>query len=255
MTPVEPHLFYTGVVAQLYAPLRSMVPDPEPYARFIATSGEPALELGCGTGDPLLDLRGRGLDIEGLDSSADMLARCRSEAAGRGLDVVLHHQPMESMDLVRKYQSIFLAGPTFNLLADDDTARHALERVRAHLQPQGRALIPLFVPAATPPEDLGRTREHTSPDDTCMRVTPISEQRDEFRRTQTTVLRYELITDHQRIVEERPWLLHWHTQDGFHRLATDAGFAVRATLRPDGTDARPTDQAFVFILANPTSTA
>jgi SAM-dependent methyltransferase len=253
--PVEPRLFYTGVVAHVYAPLRSVVPDPEPYARFIATSGEPALELGCGTGDPLLDLRGRGLDIEGLDSSADMLARCRSEAAGRGIDVALHHQPMESMDLVRKYRTIFLAGPTFNLLPDDDTARRALQRVRAHLQPEGQALIPLFLPAATEPEDLGRTREQTSPDGTCMRVTPISEERDEVRRTQTTILRYELITVHERIVEARPWRLHWHTQDGFHRLATEAGFAVRATLRPDGTAAIPTDQAFVFILANDTGTA
>src|SRR4051794_24900290 len=74
--PTEASQFYTGIVAEIYAPLRSRVPDPEPYARFIAASGEPALELGCGTGDPLLDLRARGLDVEGLDASADMLARC-----------------------------------------------------------------------------------------------------------------------------------------------------------------------------------
>ena len=74
-------------------------PIPRPYIRFVRRSGEPALELGCGDGDPLLDLRARGLDVEGLDSSPDMLARCRANAAARGLVVTLHESPMESMEL------------------------------------------------------------------------------------------------------------------------------------------------------------
>ena len=82
-TAHDPSQFYTGIVAEIYAPLRSSVPDVEPYTRFIAQSGEPALELGCGTGDPLLDLRARGVDVEGLDASADMLVRCRAEAETR----------------------------------------------------------------------------------------------------------------------------------------------------------------------------
>ena len=31
--------------------------------------GEPALEIGCGDGDPLLDLVAAGLDVEGLDAA------------------------------------------------------------------------------------------------------------------------------------------------------------------------------------------
>ncbi|WP_407061585.1 methyltransferase domain-containing protein [Actinomadura napierensis] len=33
------------------------------------------MELGCGDGDPLLELRRRGLDVDGVDSSADKLER------------------------------------------------------------------------------------------------------------------------------------------------------------------------------------
>ena len=48
-----PSQFYTGLVAELYASLRSADPDVETCARFVTRNGTPALELGCGDGDPL----------------------------------------------------------------------------------------------------------------------------------------------------------------------------------------------------------
>lgn len=35
----------------------------------------PAQELGCGDGDPLHELRRRSLEVDGVDSSADVLER------------------------------------------------------------------------------------------------------------------------------------------------------------------------------------
>jgi SAM-dependent methyltransferase len=244
---VEPSLFYTGLVAQLYAPLRSSgPPDPEPYARFIARSGEPALELGCGDGEPLLDLRARGLDVEGLDSSPDMLARCRAAAADRGLVVTLHESPMESMELIRRYRSIYLAGATFNLIVDDDTAWRALARIRAHLEPDGSALIPLFIPHPLPADSIGRGRTHVTEDGRTMRFTVLSEDRDEDARLQTAVLRYELEAGDDQFIEERPWVLHWHTQEGFRQLAGDAGLLVGGVLAEDGSPASPDAPQFTF---------
>jgi SAM-dependent methyltransferase len=181
--PVPPASFYTGLVAELYAALRSADPDPEPLARFIDRYGTPALELGCGDGDPLLDLRRRGLDIEGLDSSADMLDRCRARAAEAGVDVTLHHSTMESMHLGRRYRSIVIAGPTFNLLVDDTTASAALERIAAHLDPEGAALIPLFVPPVV--DQLGRSSETRTPTGDVLRCTPIAVDRNEATRVQS----------------------------------------------------------------------
>lgn len=103
MTDVDPADFYTGIVVDVYGPLKGSVPDPRTYATFIRTRGEPALELGCGDGDPLLSLRADGLDVEGLDSSADMLAKLRRTAAERGVDVTVHHSTIEQMDLARTY--------------------------------------------------------------------------------------------------------------------------------------------------------
>ena len=246
---MNPSLFYTGLVADLYAPLKSMPTDPEPCARFIASSGEPALELGCGDGEPLVELRRRGLDVEGLDSSPDMLERCRRAAAAAGVEVVLHHQPMEEMQLPRRYRSIFLAGPTFNLLPDDDTAQRALVRIRDHLDDPASALIPLFVPAATPAEHLGRAREAQSPEGARLRIAIVAEERDEVKRLQTSTLRYERTTGDDTDVLEREWVLHWHTQAGFRELAASAGLVTKIVLGADGRPAAEDAPGFAFLLA------
>lgn len=234
---VRPADFYTGIVAEVYAPLRSSVADPDAYARFIERAGQPALELGCGHGDPLLELRRRGLDVDGLDASADMLALARSAAEAEGIVVALHHSTIEAMELPRRYRSIFLAGPTFNLIVDDDTAWHALDRIRVHLEPEGRALIPLFVPQPTPGEHVGQPRVHVDDVGRTLRCTVMHEERDEHRRLQVSVLRYEVEEpDGTLATEERRWVRHWHTREGFRTLAAEAGLRVRSE-RSFGSDA------------------
>lgn len=253
MDSVDPALFYTGIVAELYGPLRGAGPvDPAPYARFIERSGQPALELGCGDGDPLLQLRVRGLDVEGLDSSPDMIERCRLAAAAQGLDVTLHLQRIEEMQIGRRFRTIFLAGPTFNLLPDDETARRALTCIHDHLAADGSALIPLFIPQPSPAHVLGRTRSHVTDDGATMTLTMLSEHRDEVARTQVTVLRYELQTGQHYQADERPWLLHWFTQDGLRELAAEAGFGTVRIRSIAGGPAAPDAQDWVVILSDPT---
>lgn len=229
-------------------PLKSSSQDPESYARFIEASGQPALELGCGDGDPLLELRRRGLDVDGVDSSADMLAICRRRAANAGLDVTVHRQAMESLDLPRRYRSIFLAGPTFNLLPDDTTARRALERIDHHLDRGGSALVPLFIPTPTAQETLGEPRSATEPDGSTISVSAIEEERDDEARTQRRILRYERVAAGRRTTVDRPWVLHWHTQESFHTLASSVGLATVAVLDPAGRPADDDASVFVFWL-------
>lgn len=248
--PIAPSDFYTGLVAEMYRHLRSETFDADPYARFVERSGEPALELGCGDGDPMLDLRSRGLAVEGLDSSADMLDRCRAAASARDIDVTLHHATFEEMDLGRRFRSIYLAGATFNLLPDDETAQTALHRIAEHLHPEGSALIPLFVPQAPIESEIGSVREHVTDDGAVMRLTILDIARDEAARNQTTELRYELLGADGHQTVDRSWKLHWFEQEQFATMVANAGLATRSVRRANGSRATSHDTAFSFVLGH-----
>ncbi len=241
--------FYTGLVAELYEPLRGSVPEAAEYLGLIRRFGEPALELGCGGGDPLVELRAAGLDVEGVDSSADILRVCRAKAHRAGVDVVVHHQRMEELDLDRSYRLIFLAGPGFNLLTDDAFALRALERIGAHLAPGGVAWIPLFVPEPLTAEELGMTRTAVDERGDEISVSFLSQQRDELARTQRTLLRYRRVTGGTAEVVDREWELHWHTREGFAALASRAGLTVAGVLGEDGSPAAPSETEITVVLS------
>jgi len=229
----DPACFYTGLVADLYASLRAVDPEPATYERFIRRYGEPALELACGDGDPLLELLALGLDVHGLDASADMLARCRARAAAMGLEPTLFLEKMQTMRLPFHYRSIFLAGGSFNLLPDDATGSQTLQAIAAHLGPGGAAMIHLFVPSPTAPVP---PREERLTDGTVLRCSTVHVRRDAERRLQTVRLRYERERPGKSPESlERNWLLHWHTPEGFEQLSAAAGLKVIRTWRFDAS--------------------
>ena len=229
--------FYTGLVAEAYCWLKSTSFPAERYARLIERFGEPALELGCGDGDPLLELRELGLDVDGVDSSPDMLTRLRGRATRRGLEVNVWLTPMEAMVLPRRYRTVFLAGPTFNLLPTDEAMGQALHAIRCVLAPGGAAIVPLFVPPPARGEVGATTREQT-PGGT-VSCTVVAAARDEGQRTQRLTLRYERRGDGELETLERDWVLHWIGLAGFEALAGDAG--LRLGARPAEIGADPAD--------------
>ncbi len=142
---------YDGLVAQAYdcwLPPDGAYDDRDHYRRAIEHGNGPALELGCGNGRILLDYRKAGLDVDGIDSSADMLAICRAHADAAGLDVTLHHADWTSFDLPRRYSTIYNPAGSFSLIPDDEQARRALTTWLRHLAPGGKLLLVMGVPRA-----------------------------------------------------------------------------------------------------------
>ena len=243
---MEPADFYSGIVVDVYAKLKSSAFDPAPYHEFVQAHGEPALEIGCGDGEPLLDLCAAGLEVDGVDSSLDMVARCRENAAKRGVATNVFHQRAETLSLDQRYAAIYFAGPTFNLLADDETARQALLRIGEHLTEGGAALIPLWVPGPTAEVELGVSRISDGGPGVALRYTPLSEAYDLDHRTRITTSRYERVVDGQSEVADREWIIHWQTPDSMRHLCEGAGLEVVAMIDDDTHEpASATSKGFI----------
>ena len=90
---------YRGFLASAWDLLRgdtSDWPDRAFYRDIILQYGQPALDIGCGTGRLLLDYLAAGIDIDGVDNSPEMLAICK-ESAEAGLHPTLFQQNMEAL--------------------------------------------------------------------------------------------------------------------------------------------------------------
>lgn len=139
---------YRGLMAEAWDVLRgdtSDWPDRQLYLAAIDCYGQPVLDVGCGTGRLLLDYLARGIDIDGVDNSPEMLELCRQRATEMDLQPQLFLQQMEDLSLPRLYRTILVPSSSFQLVIDEAAAGRALERFRDHLLPEGALLMPFIV--------------------------------------------------------------------------------------------------------------
>jgi ubiquinone/menaquinone biosynthesis C-methylase UbiE len=131
---------YRGLMAEAWDVLRGDTSNWEDryfYLDVIKQSGQPVLDVGCGTGRLLLDYAAQGIDIDGADNSPEMLALCKEKAAAQSLSVAMYEQDMEYLDLPRHYQTILIPSSSLQLIIDPAAVERALQRLIAHLQPGG----------------------------------------------------------------------------------------------------------------------
>jgi len=226
----DPSQFYTGLIAELYEPLAGGIGAAEPYIKFVRRYGEPALEVCCGSGRPMLELLDCGLAVEGLDSSTDMLALCRTAAAETGVVPVLHHATMQDFDLARTYQCIFIANGSITLLLTDEDLCKLLSNVQRHLEPGSALLVDLDIPnVAALQSAIGQFKE-TEVDGVRLRVGMTGLEVSEDQRNLAIELCYQRIQPDgsletvTRIWHRRSWNL-----DQFSVLLDSAGFSVIET--------------------------
>lgn len=137
--------WHYGVTARWWAEFNTTGPEIH-YFRRHAEAG-PALDLACGTGRLLIPYLREGLDVDGSDVSADMIALCREAAEREGLSPTLYVQPKHELDLPRRYRTVFMCGAlgVGSTRAED---LEAMRRVHDHLEPGGTFALDNEVPYA-----------------------------------------------------------------------------------------------------------
>ena len=131
---------YRGLLAATWDLFRgdtSRWGDRRRFRELIERHGQPALDVGCGTGRLLLDYLAEGLDIDGVDNSPEMVALCLAKAQQRGLRPTVYQQAMEHLELPRRYGTILVPSSSFQLLTEAEQARAAMRRFFDHLLPGG----------------------------------------------------------------------------------------------------------------------
>jgi SAM-dependent methyltransferase len=138
--------WHYGVTARWWAEFNTSGPEIDYFRRYVE-AGQPALDLACGTGRLLLPYVRDGLDVDGADVSADMIALCREAAAREGLEPSLYVQPKHELDLPRRYRTVVMCGAlgVGSTRAEDI---EALGRVYDHLEPGGTFVFDNEVPYA-----------------------------------------------------------------------------------------------------------
>lgn len=108
--------------------------------------GKKILEAMCGSGRLLVPLLEGGLDIDGIDYSAEMLTSCKKRVADKGYNPTLNEQSLESLSLSNFYDAIIIAIGSFQLIHPRDKALLVLSKLKEHLKPQGKLYIETFIP-------------------------------------------------------------------------------------------------------------
>src|SRR6266542_3518573 len=98
--PDAPETWHYGLVARWWAEFNDDGPEIAYFQEYVE-HGQPSLDVACGTGRLLIPYVRAGLDVDGCDVSADMIAFCREKAERQGLSPTLFVQPMHELDPAR----------------------------------------------------------------------------------------------------------------------------------------------------------
>ncbi|MFJ5541753.1 class I SAM-dependent methyltransferase [Micromonospora chalcea] len=207
-------------------------PDPAQAVDFLAplADGGPVLELAVGTGRVALPLAARGLTVEGVEASPEMVAHLRAKPGGADLPVTIGD--MADVPVAGPYRLVFLVFNTlFNLVSEERQA-DCFRNVARVLAPGGAFVIETFVPD---PADFDRDEQ--------VQVREVTEDSATIRlhrydRAAQTFVR-QTVTFDASGVHLKPFAMRYAWPEQVDELAERAG--LRLTERYADWDRSPFD--------------
>lgn len=196
--------------------------DVEYYRQALDGVAGRILEPAVGTGRILIPLLQAGLDVEGYDTSPEMIAMCRENGRRHSLELIVHEADMTAFVRDRRYAAVIVPAGSIVLLDGRDALVRALGCFHASLISGG--MLTLDVPA---PELIGEPEPMRSwtTDSFVWTLQTLGIQYDPAANQTTRWLRYEKWRDGALVATElqRFCLQHWSITE-FVGLLQGAGF-------------------------------
>jgi SAM-dependent methyltransferase len=142
---------FVGTVAQHYDAAELLNSHPAavgPAVSFLAAhAGDgPVLEFAIGTGRIALPLRALGVDVHGIEISADMVAELAAKPGGDAIPVAIGDMATTRTTHAGAYALVYLVYNTISNLLDQSEQVACFANAAAHLRPGGVFVIELEVP-------------------------------------------------------------------------------------------------------------
>ena len=217
--------YYGNLCAIFYDATKKFAPKPELdfYTSFMSKQGR-ILEAMTGSGRLQIPLMQLGYQIDGVDCSSDMLARCVSRSKQFGLIPSLYQQYLDQLDLPYKYQTIIIAVGSFQLIHDYQLALKTLIKIREHMLPDGDLLFSLFDPQVSSEAWSKRIVRLNS--STILNLTTRRDI-DRERKIADAYCAYELVINGQVVQQEQELVtVTWYDQLNLIKLLELAGFKL-----------------------------
>ncbi|MBA4531983.1 class I SAM-dependent methyltransferase [Brevibacillus halotolerans] len=140
--------FYNRLSSEVYdldKPIGHSFGDVEFYKQRLLLHKGKILEPAVGTGRILIPLLESGLQVEGYDSSPEMLRICQNNCQKKGLSPTLFEATMETYASPTLYQAIIIPAGTFLLIHEREASIKALQNFYHSLENGGKLIIDLFL--------------------------------------------------------------------------------------------------------------
>jgi SAM-dependent methyltransferase len=137
--------WHYGLVARWWAEFNNDGPEIQLFKSCIGTHGGPVLDVGCGTGRLLIPYLKSGIEIDGSDTSEDMLEWCRKKLEDEGLTTSLYQLAIHELEIPKTYKTIINCG-AFGLGGTRENDLEGLKRIYNLLQPGGTFIMDWYLP-------------------------------------------------------------------------------------------------------------
>jgi SAM-dependent methyltransferase len=196
------------------------------YVGHAERAGGPILEPMCGSGRYLIPLLERGVDINGVDASPDMLRACREKCAAKGLSPRLYQQYLHEMEVPRAYALVFIPAASFGLIVDDEEVKASLQRIYDAMLPGAKLVLEIETPVNRP-KDFGVWwgNSYERPDGAKIVHSGFDRSYDDEKHILYSLGKYELVKNGELLATEwESLILRFWERDDFAAVLTAAGF-------------------------------